>query len=135
MSWAAIAVGTAFVAGWIVGAAGRSSSEMAAGRAAEDVAFTTARTLVLEGRVALYQDNYGDARRAFDQAATTVTALQRRLRETGLGERAGLLEVALGYLRQAADQATSLDPGAQSAADAALQTLEVVRGATSESSR
>ena len=88
---------------------------------------------MLEGRVHLYQDNYGDARRAFTEAGTVVTSLQRRLRETGQGERAGLLEVGLGYLKQAADQATALDPGAQSAADAALQTLDAVRATSSPS--
>ena len=134
LSWAALAVGAAFVAGWLVGASGRSASEVAAGRAVEEAAFLSARALVLEGRVHLYQDNFGDARRAFTDAHTVVTTLQRRLRETGLGERAGLLEVGLGYLTQAADQATALDPGAQSAAEAALQTLDSIR-ATSAPSR
>jgi hypothetical protein len=134
LSWAALAVGTAFVAGWLVGGSGRSTSEVAAGRAADEAAFLRARALVLEGRLHLYQDNYGDARQAFDEAHATITTLQRRLRETGLGERAGLLEVALGYLRQAADRATALDPGAQSAAEAALQTVESVREPTSGSS-
>ena len=74
----------------------------------------------------------GGARLRFDEAGDAIERLQSRLRETGLAERAGLLEVALSYLRQAADQAEAFDASAQSAAEAALQTLERVQGSTGQ---
>ncbi len=138
LSWIALALAVAFAAGWVVGSSGRSAAEVAAGRAAEHAGFFEARTLVLEGQLSLVAANFGDARTAFEAANGVVQRLQTRLRETGLAERAGLLEVALGYLGEAAERATALDPEAGSAAEAALRTLESVAstaGATSERSR
>ena len=129
LGWMSLALAVAFGAGWLVGGSGRSAAEVSAGRAVERAGFLEARTLVLEGRLSLVESNFGDARAEFEAAGAVVETLQTRLRETGLAERAGLLEVALAYLREAASQAASLDPEAGSAADAALRTLETVGGA------
>jgi hypothetical protein len=129
LGWMVLALAVTLGVGWLFGASGRSAAEVAAGRAVERAGFLEARALVLEGRLSLFESNFGDARAQFEAARAVVEGLQTRLRETGLAERAGLLEVALAYLREAAEQAAALEPTAQSAAEAALRTLETVGGA------
>jgi hypothetical protein len=126
--WLALALAAAFSAGWLMGGAGRSAAEVAAGRADERAAFLEARLLVLDGQIRLLESNFGDAGAQFDAARAVIERLQTRLRETGQPERAGLLEVALAFLREAASQASALEPGAWSAAEAARHTLESVGG-------
>ena len=111
------------LAGWMFGASGRSEVEQAR-RAAEDRAdLNEARALVLEGNIAVFQLNFGDASKRFESARTAIERIQTALRETGQAERAGRLEVALSHLRDAQRLAVSLDGNARTAADAALQAL------------
>ena len=82
-----------------------------------------ARAFVLEGNLAVFQLNFGDAAKKFEAAHSAVERMQTALRETGQAERAGRLEVALSHLRDAQRLAVSLDANARNAADAALQAL------------
>ena len=82
-----------------------------------------ARALVLEGKVAVFQLNFGDASKRFEAARVAVERMQTALRETGQAEPAGRLEVVLSHLRDAQRLAVSLDANARNAADAALQAL------------
>jgi len=125
-AWITLAVVVAFGAGWLVGGSGRSAAEVSAGRAIEQAGFLEARMLILDGQVRVSEMNFGDARERFEAARAAVERLQRRLRETGQAERAGLLEVAIGYLTEAAEKSAALDAGGGSAAEAALHTLEAV---------
>jgi hypothetical protein len=126
--WIIVAVTAAFGAGWLAGGSGRSAAEVAAGRSAQLADFLHARALVLEGQLRLTEFNFGEAGARFGEAGEVVERLQRRLRETGLAERAGLLEVALGYLEEAGERAAALDTDAGSAAEAALRTIDTVNG-------
>ena len=105
------------------GASGRSDVEQARRAAVQRADLNEARALVLEGNVALFQSNFGDATKRFENARVTVERIQAALRETGQAERAGRLEVALSHLRDAQRLAVSLDANARNAADAALQAL------------
>ena len=105
------------------GASGRSEAEQARRAAAQRADLNEARALVLEGNVALFQSNFGDATKRFDAARAVVERIQTALRETGQAERAGRLEIALSHLRDAQRLAVSLDANARNAADAALQAL------------
>jgi hypothetical protein len=125
-AWFTLLVAVAFGAGWLLGASGRSSAEMAARRADERAGFQSARALVLDGRVSLFRTNFGDASRAFEEARGIVERLQISLRETAQPDRAGELEIVLSHLREAQRLAASFDPGAQGAAEAALQALQAV---------
>ena len=105
------------------GASGRSDVEQARRAAVHRADLNEARALVLEGNVALFQSNFGDATKRFDAARATVERIQTALRETGEAERAGRLEIALSHLRDAQRLAVALDANARNAADAALQAL------------
>ena len=118
----AIVLGAA-VAGWMYGASGRSEAEEARRAAVQRADLNEARALVLEGNVALFQSNFGDATKRFDAARAAVERMQTALRETGQAERAGRLEVVLSHLRDAQRLAVALDANARNAADAALQAM------------
>jgi hypothetical protein len=116
----------AAAAGWMYGASGRSEVEQARRAAVQRSDLTEARALVLEGVVALFQSNFGDATKRFDAARAVVERIQSALRETGQAERAGRLEIVLSHLRDAQRLAVALDANARNAADAALQALASV---------
>lgn len=119
---AAIVLGAA-AAGWMYGASGKSEREEARRAATQRADLNEARALVLEGNVALFQSNFGDATKRFEAARVAVERMQTALRETGQAERAGRLEIVLSHLRDAQRLAVSLDANARNAADAALQAL------------
>ena len=111
------------LSGWLYGASGRSDVEQARRAAVQQSDLNEARALVLEGKVAIFQLNFGDAAKHFDSARAAVERMQTALRETAQAERAGRLEIVLSHLRDAQRLAVSLDANARNAADAALQAL------------
>lgn len=113
----------AAVSGWMYGASGRSDIEQARRAALDRADRQEARAIVLEGNVAIFQLNFGDAAKRYDAARVVVERMQAALRETGQAERAGRLEVVLSHLRDAQRLAVSLDANARGAADQALQAL------------
>jgi hypothetical protein len=119
----ALIVLAAGLAGWMFGASGRSEIEQARRAAEHRADLNEARALVLEGNIAVFQLNFGDASKRFESARAAIERIQTALRETGQAERAGRLEVALSHLRDAQRLAVSLDGNARTAADAALQAL------------
>lgn len=123
MAWIAGAVVVAALSGWIIGASGTSSREQEK-RAAEQRADTTeARALLLEGRVALFLSNFGDASQKFEAAIVVLERMQSQLRETAQAERAGRLQIAIAHVREAQRLAASFDAGAHTAADEALKAI------------
>ncbi len=113
----------AFGAGWMVGASGRASIERARDSADLRAGAARAEALLLQAQVSLSDQNYGDARRALDQARAATTAVQRRFRETGRVEAAGQLAVSLAHVADAAQLAANADPSATAAAAAATSAL------------
>ncbi len=118
-----VAVLVTIGAGWVWGASGRGDLDRALRAAEERAAFAESRALLLEARVSLFKTNFGDAGRALEQAASQITALQTRLRESGQAERAGRLEIVLASVRDAGRLTLALDPSAQTAAEAAVAAL------------
>ena len=94
--WGVLALVVSFGVGWLSGASGRTAAELTQQQSDVRVALAEARAQVLEGRVSLFQINFGDASRQFDLARTTVERLQTRLREMGQAERAGRLQIGTG---------------------------------------
>lgn len=109
--------------GWVWGASGRSDLEQARRAAVYRADLQEARALVLEGNVAIFQLNFGEAAKRFENARAVIERMQGALRETGQAERAGRLEIALSHLRDAQRQAVGLDANARMAGDAAIQAL------------
>lgn len=118
-----VTIALAFGVGWFLGSSGKSSVELQRRQQEERADLAEARALVLAGRLALLQSNFGDGARRFDAARAILERVQMKLRETGQAERAGRLEVALAHLKDAGRLALALDPAAQNAAEQALQAI------------
>jgi len=127
VSWCAVAVVVAGLAGWVWGASGRSEAELARRAAQQAADLSEARALILEGQVQLFLSNFGAASQQYEQARAAIERVQVALRETGQAERAGRLEVPLTHLREAQRLAVSLDSSARNAADEALRALAAGR--------
>lgn len=124
-----LAVLLAAVGGWFVGASGRSAVERAQAVSLMRAEFAESRALVLEGRVSLFQSNFGDAIQQFQQASALIRRLQAQLREIGQIEQAGRLEIAASSLGDAQRLAAMFDTTkAQAAAEQALGALRVASG-------
>lgn len=124
--WSALALAAALGIGWLLGASGGAASDQAR-RAAEFRAdFAEARAHALEGRVSLFQANFGRASQAFGAARDPLARAQARLRQLGDAGRAGQLEVALVQLGEAQRLALALDASAQAAVEQALGVIDAV---------
>lgn len=123
LAWIAGAIIIVGLGGWMIGASGRSA-EVQEKRAAEQRAdIAEARALIVEGRVALFLTNFGDASKKFEAAITVLERIQIQLRETAQAERAGRFEITIAHVRDAQRLAASFDAGAHTAADEALKTI------------
>jgi hypothetical protein len=122
----ALAVLVALGAGWVWGASGKSTVDQERRRLEQRADYETARASLLDGRVSLFLNNFGDASKHFETARISLEELQVKLREVGQAERAGRIEIALSSVKDAQRLAAQLDASAQNAAAAALQALSAV---------
>ena len=116
-----------FGVGWFIGASGRSAAVEERRAFEQQAAFAAARAHVLEGRVHLFQVNFGAASQQFDRGRTVIESLQTLLREQGDADRAGKLEIALARVREAQRLAIAVDASAQNVADEALRALDAAK--------
>lgn len=121
-----LAVLVALGAGWVWGASGKSTVEQERRRLEQSADYESARANLLDGRVSLFLNNFGDASKHFEHARIALEALQGQLREVGKAERAGRIEIVLSNVKDAQRLAAQLDANAQNAAAAALQALSAV---------
>src|SRR5262245_10177397 len=96
-----LALVIASVSGWFAGASGRAEIELQQRRSDMRAEFAEARALVFDARVNLYQTNFGNAIERFQNARKVIGHLQTQLRESGLVEQAGRLEIAQAHLNDA----------------------------------
>lgn len=115
--------------GYAWGASGRTAAE----RALEDVRaqadISEARGRILEGRVSLYNVNFGDAQRQFEDAKAPLTRARERYQNDGKRDAAEGISAALAHVQEAQRLAAKLDQGANSQAG---QALEAIKAATSK---
>ena len=121
-----LAMLVALGAGWVWGASGKSTVDQERRRLEQRADYEAARAALLDGRVSLFLNNFGDASKHFEAARIDLEQLQVRLREVGQAERAGRVEIALSNVRDAQRLSAQLDASAQNAASAALQALSAV---------
>ena len=121
-----LAVLVALGAGWVWGASGKSTVDQERRQLAQKADYEIARAEILDGRVSLFLNNFGDASTHFETSRISLERLQGELREVGQAERAGRVEIVLSNLKDAVRLAAQLDASAQNAASAALQALSAV---------
>jgi hypothetical protein len=93
----AVALGT----GYWWGASGRGTAQNALDGVQQQLDVAEARGHILEARVSLYNVNFGDAQRQFDDARTPLTRARDRAQEQGRKASADALSAALGHIQEA----------------------------------
>lgn len=128
---AAVAVGVLIVAlglGFAWGASGRFEIETVLEDVRQELDLAEARGSLLDARVSLYNVNFGDASRHFQEAKAPLRRAQDRYQRMGENAAAGSIAAALAHVEEGQRLASALDQGANAQA---IEALEAIRVATS----
>ncbi len=116
--------------GYAWGASGRRAAEIALDDARQQMDLAEARGAILEGRVNLYNMNFGDASARLEDAKVPLRRVRQRYLDAGHDPAAADIDAALGDIDEAQRLAGKLD---QSANTKAGEALRAVAAATSKS--
>ena len=122
---AAIAILVVLGLGYAWGVSGRSSLQTALDDARQRLDMADARALVLDARVGLYNNNFGDASRRFEEAKDPLRRIRQRYVDAGNTDSVRSLSAAIEHLEEAQRLAGKLDPAANSKAGEALEAVRV----------
>jgi len=111
--------------GW--GASGRGALQTLADESRRGLDLAEARGAILEGRVSLYNNNFGDASRQFEQSKEPLQRLKARYQDAGERDAAAGVDTALRHVEDAQRLAAKLDAAAQNAAGQAMEALKTIR--------
>lgn len=116
-----VAVGLGFA--W--GASGRWTIETALENSRQDLDLAAARSAILEARVSLYNNNFGDASRRLEDAKAPLRKVKDRLQDDEESGAAAGIDTALTHVDEAQRLTGQLDPAANSRAAEALDAIRV----------
>jgi hypothetical protein len=111
--------------GYAWGSSGRSAMQSALDDARQRLDMAEARGLILDARVSLYNMNFGDASRRFEEAKDPLRRIRQRYLDAGQTDSVRSLSAALEHLDEAQRLAGKLDPAANSKAGEALEAVKV----------
>jgi hypothetical protein len=111
--------------GYAWGVSGRSALENALGESRQHLDIAEARGAILDARVSLYNNNFGDASRRLEDAKAPLRRLRQRLQDEGDNGPAASIETALRHVDEAQQLAARLDPTANARAGEALEAIKV----------
>ena len=112
--------------GW--GASGRSEVRTALDDAKQQLDLAEARGQLLEGRVSLYNNNFGDASRHFEDSKAPLRRVKDRYQDARRSDAASRIDAALGHVEEAQRLSGKLDPSANAKASEALDAIKVALG-------
>jgi len=111
-------------AGFIWGNSGRSTLQTTLDDAKLQLDLAEARGDILEGRVSLYNNNFGDASRHFESAKAPLQRLTQRYADDGKREAAASIDAASAHVGEAQQMSGKLDPAANNKAGEALDAIK-----------
>jgi hypothetical protein len=111
--------------GFAWGASGRVAAQRAIEDTKQQLDLAEARGKLLEARVGLYNVNFGDAQRLFEDAKTPLTRARDRYQQEGKREAAEGISAALEHVQEAQRLAARLDQNANNQASEALKAIQV----------
>ncbi len=118
---AVVAVGLGF--GW--GASGRYQIQTALDDAKQQLDLAEGRGQILDARLSLYNNNFGDASRHFEDAKAPLRRVKERYQDGGKREAASGIDAAMGHLEEAQRLTGKLDLAANNKAAEALDAIKV----------
>jgi len=109
--------------GW--GSAGRGELRTALDDTKQQLDLAEARGQILDARVSLYNNNFGDASRHFEDAKAPLRRIKQRSQDAGNRDAASGIDAALGQIEEAQRLSGKLDLSANSKAGDALEAIKV----------
>ena len=128
VKFAMVALGVAIVLlgiGYVWGASGRFSVESALDETRQQLDMAQARGHILDARVSLYNMNFGEASRHFEEAKAPLRRIRQRHVDAGRTEAVRGISAALEHLEEAQRLAGKLEQGANTKAGEALEAIRV----------
>jgi hypothetical protein len=111
--------------GYVWGSAGRSVAEQALSETRQGLDVAEARGHLLDARVSLYNMNFGEAAKRFEDAKEPLRRTRQRYVDADNEEAARSITTALERIDEAQRLAGQLDPGANSKAGEALDAIRL----------
>lgn len=113
--------------GYAWGASGRKAAQAALDESRQHLDLLEARGAILDARVSLYNNNFGEASRRLDDAKDPLRKVRQRYQDAGESRSASSIDAALGHVEESQRLATRLDPTANARAGEALEAIKVAQ--------
>jgi hypothetical protein len=114
--------------GFVWGASGQREFQTALDEARQQLDLAESRGRILDARVSLYNNNFGDASRHFEDAKPPLRRLKARYHDASRNDAASGIDAALGHVEEGQRLAGKLDQSANTKAGEALEALRVASG-------
>jgi len=111
--------------GYAWGASGRNLVQTALEDSRQQLDLAEARGALLDARVSLYNNNFGDASRRLEEAKVPLRKVKQRFQDGSRSDAAASIDAALGHVDEAQRLAGKLDPAANTRAGEALEAIRV----------
>jgi hypothetical protein len=111
--------------GYAMGGSGRFTLQNALDDARGRLDVADARVHLLEARVSLYNVNFGDASRHFEEAKAPLRRVRERYQNIGKNAAAGSIAAALEQIEEGQRLTGKLDQAANAKANDALEAIRV----------
>ena len=114
--------------GFAWGASGRIALQADLDEVRQQVDLSDARASILEARVSLYNNNFGDASRHLEDSKAPLRRVKQRYQDGSRSDPASSIDAALGHVDEAQRLSGKLDSSANSKAGEALDAIKVAVG-------
>ena len=122
---ALVALMIALGVGYAMGGSGRFTLQNALEETRGSLDLADARGHLLEARVSLYNVNFGDASRHFEEAKPSLRRVRERFQRIGKNAAAGSIAAAMEHVEEGQRLAGKLDQAANTKANDALEAIRV----------
>jgi hypothetical protein len=109
--------------GW--GASGRMTLQTLLDDTRQQLDLAEARGQILDARVSLYNNNFGDASRHFEEAKAPLRRVKERYQDARRSDAASTIDAALSHVDEGQRLAGKLDASANARAGEALEAIKV----------
>jgi hypothetical protein len=114
--------------GFAWGASGRIALQTNLDEARQQLDLSDARARILDARVSLYNNNFGDASRHFEDSKGPLRRVKQRYQDASRTDAASSIDAALGHVDEAQRLSGKLDSSANAKAGEALDAIKVAVG-------
>jgi hypothetical protein len=114
--------------GFAWGASGRVALQTDLDEARQQLDLSDARGMILDARVSLYNNNFGDASRHLEDSKAPLRRARQRFQDASRSDAASSIDAAAGYVDEAQRLSGKLDSSANSKAGEALEAIKVAAG-------